>query len=68
MVMAVPTASWFDPETEQCMRRIVRAPDSVTDVVEDVLGLRSSRVIRRWNSLAMKARRCQSQLTGVARS
>src|SRR5262250_953421 len=43
MVMAVPTASWFDPETEQCMQRIVHAPDSVTDVVKDVLGLRSSR-------------------------
>jgi Glyoxalase-like domain len=36
MVMAVPTASSFDFETEQCMQRIVHAPDSVTDVVEDV--------------------------------
>src|SRR5215813_14394684 len=43
MVMCVPAASWFDPETEQCMQRIVHAPDSVTDVVKDVLGLRSSR-------------------------
>jgi hypothetical protein len=43
MVMAVPTASWFDPGTEQCVQRVVDAPDSVTGVVEDVLGLRSSR-------------------------